>query len=69
MKEGEGISQRTYMPDTQMQMTVWLWLEGWELVVSRDGQREGEWDISNSVNNKNKVNKVKNKSILFEIKF
>ena len=52
-----------------MQMTVWLWLEGWELVVSRDGQREGEWDISNSVNNKNKVNKVKNKSILFEIKF
>ena len=28
MKEGEGISQRTYMHDPQTQITVWCWPEG-----------------------------------------
>lgn len=44
MNEGEGISQRTYMHDTQT--TVWWWTEergcgGWV-----EGSEWGEWGTS-----------------------
>ena len=54
LKDGEGISQRTYMNNPWIQTTVWLWPEERGSGAWKEGAKGWDGDICNSVNNKNK---------------
>ena len=67
MKEGEGISQRSYMHDPETQTTVWRWPEG------RRGESwvevgKGE-KMGTSVSNRKKVKKKKEYTISMNNQF
>ena len=53
MKEGEGISQRSYTAEVMGRTTVWCWPEGREDVGWEEGSQRsgGDGDICNSINN------------------
>ena len=52
MKEGEGISQRTYMRDPWTQTVVWGLPEGLWWGLGGGGRRGKSWENCNNINNK-----------------
>ena len=60
LKEGEGISERTYMKDPWTGMTKWGLTTEVEVGLSGEDLREKNWNNCNSINNKVlKINKFK----------
>lgn len=59
--EGEGISQRTCMPGPQTDNNSVVMVEG----LGESGQREGNGDVCESVNDKNKEKRNMLFSFLF----
>ena len=53
LKEGEGISQRTFMKDPWTQAVLWGLTMEVAGGLGKEERRENNWDICNNINNKN----------------